>query len=121
MNVKRAKKLLMAAEVFFDAEDLEEDPETFSKYILNMNDVWAWALSDCEEVAEEELPELGQLFFDYGWPGILYWVSKKNDGMRSEFLDNNRFIDFVTHEEKLKKEVPDSSTRAYKKIKYTLR
>ena len=119
-SIDKAKKLLLAADVFFEAEDFEEDSETWDKYILNMNDVWAWACADCEEVLEDELPELARLFFQYGWAGILYWVSQKNKGLRSEFLDNNRFIDFVKNEEALVKALPDNNVRAYKKITYKL-
>ena len=120
-NIEESKELLIAAQVFFDTDDWEETPETVNRYVLNMNDVWGWASSDCEEVKEDELPELARLFFNYGWCGILYWVSEKNNGMRSEFFDNNRFIDFVMNEEKLRKEVPNSSDRAYKKISYKLK
>lgn len=119
-SIDEAKKLLGAAGVFFDADDLKEDPETFNRYVLNMNDVWGWACAYCEGVQEDELPELALLFFNYGWAGILYWVSKKNNNMRSEFLDVNRHIDFVRHEEELVNQFPDSSTRAYKNITYTL-
>jgi hypothetical protein len=85
-----------------------------------MNDVWAWACADGQYVPDEKLPEVAELFWRYGWAGILYWVSKENGNMRSEFVDNNRFIDFVTHEEQLRKEFPDSDERAYKKISYTI-
>ena len=40
--------------------------------------------------------------------------------MRSEFRDINRFVEFVRNEERLKKDVPNSSRRAYKKMTYTL-
>ena len=119
-SIDEAKQLFKSADVFFDADDLEEDPKTWNRYILNMNDVWGWACADCEEVKEDELPELARLFFSYGWAGILYWVSQKRNNVRSEFLDNNRHIDFVRNEEELVKEVPDSSRRAYKNITYTL-
>jgi len=38
----------------------------------------------------------------------------------SEFHDNNRMIDFVAQEEKLRTDVPDNSKRAYTQICYTL-
>jgi len=119
-SVEGAKKMLMASGLFFEAEDFEEDPETWDKFILNMNDAWAWASPDCEEVKEDELPELARLFSTYGWCGVLYFVSQRNDDMRSEFLDNNRFIDFVKHEEVLLKAEPNSSKRAYAKVSYSL-
>jgi len=116
---EEARKLLEQAGVFFYTRDEEEDWEECPQ-TLNMNDVWAWACSDGERIEDEQLPEVAELFFLYGWCGILYWVSKQNNNLRSEFLDNNRFIDFVEQEEKLRKEVPNSSDRAYKKITYTL-
>lgn len=107
-------KLLEAAGLFFEPDD-EMGP-----HWLNMNDVWGWACGDAEEVTEADAPELARLFRNYGWCGVLYWVSEKRGGATSEFLDNNRFIEFVRHEETLRKEVPDSSTRAYKKLAYKL-
>ena len=119
-SIDEAKKLLNASGIFFDADDFDEDEEDFNRYLINMNDTWAWACSYMEEVKEDELPELARLYSLYGWCGVLYWVSQKNEGMESEFHDNNRFIDFVKHEEKLIKDVPDCTKRAYKKIKYKL-
>jgi hypothetical protein len=40
--------------------------------------------------------------------------------MRSEFEDINRFVDFVRQEEQVRKDVPESTKRAYKKVSYTL-
>jgi hypothetical protein len=40
--------------------------------------------------------------------------------MRSEFLDNNRAIDFVRNEEAIRKDIPSSSKRAYHNAVYTL-
>jgi hypothetical protein len=48
------------------------------------------------------------------------WISKKRGGQHSEFLDINRFIDFVANEEALKEKEPDTDKRAYLKYKYTL-
>ena len=116
MSQERARRILDAAGVFFG--DLEDGPEW--KQTLNMNDVWAWASADGEYVTDEELPRLAELFWSYGWCGILYWVSQKNDGMRSEFVDVNRFIDFVAHEEAIREELPNSSARAYAKRQYII-
>ena len=114
-----ALALLNAAGVFypFDPADPEEDGEAQT---LNQNDTWGWALAWGVKVPDDELAELARLFWHYGNCGVLYWVSARNENMRSEFLDNNRAIDFVMHEEALLKEIPDSSARAYKKITYTL-
>ena len=111
-SVQDARKLLDAADVFFEPDDEE--------IVLNMNDVWGWATAYGEYVKDEELPELAGLFWNYGWAGILYWVSEKNNNMESEFYDVNRCVQFVRHEERLRKSVPNSSKRAYKKLSYTI-
>ena len=116
-TIEKARKLLTEAELFDVIVD--DDDEKF-KQTLNMNDVWGWATADGESVPDEDLPKVAELFWRYGWAGILYWVSERHDGMTSEFHDNNRFIEFVRNEEQLRKEIPDSSTRAYKQISYTL-
>lgn len=120
MNIEDAKKILVSTNIFFDDDDWGEDSEMTGKCVLNMNDVWGWACADMEIVEEAELPELARLYLAYGWCGVLYWVSEKNEGMKSEFLDNNRFIDFVRNEEKLRIRIPDDSQRAYEKIEYSL-
>lgn len=113
MNKDEALKLLNASQIFFDDEDIGE-------CMINLNDVFGWACADTEKVEDEEIVEVAELFGKYGWCGILYWVSKKRGGQRSEFLDNNRFIDFVSNEEKLIKQEPDTDKRAYLKYSYTL-
>ncbi len=85
-------------------------------FVLNMNDTWAWALADAETVPADELPEVSRLFRTFGYAGLLYWVTTKRPGLRSEFHDNNRFIDFVAREWALVRTVPDSSTRAYRRL-----
>ena len=92
-DINSARKLLRAGDVFFDEDD--DEPEL--NQTLNMNDDWCWASADGQYVPDEKLVEVAALFWRYGWAGILYWVSEQNDHMRSEFLDNNRFIDFVRH------------------------
>lgn len=120
-TIEEARTLLKAANVFYDID--EEDDEEDQKFAqaLNMNDVWGWAYDDCEFVKDEELPEVAELFRAYGWCGILYWVSEKRKGLKSEFSDNNRFIQFVENEEKIKREMPDDDKRAYKKAKYLIK
>lgn len=87
---------------------------------LNMNDTWGWALAWCPTVPADEVKEVARLFRLYGNAGLMYWHSCKEDNMRSEFHDNNRAIDFVRHEEQYRKEIPDSSKRAYTRIQYTI-
>ena len=103
--------------VLIDAGILDFDGD---EYYINFNDVWAWALSDGETLRKEEIEQVYDLFWRYGWCGVLYWASKRNEDMLSEFHDNNRFIEFVRQEEELKKKVPDSDKRAYTKLKYTV-
>lgn len=91
-SVDGARDFLNAANVFFSG--LEQT--------LNMNDVWCWACADGEKVPDEALPRVAELFWRYGWAGILYWVSQQNDGLRSEFHHYNRMIDFVANEERIK-------------------
>ena len=106
-----AHKLLEAAGVFYD----DDMPRT-----LNMNDTFGWAEAFGEEVPEESIQEVATLFWYYGQVGLIYWVSERNGGMRSEFEDVNRYIDFVRHEEQLRKQEPSSSKRAYMELVYTL-
>lgn len=130
MNTDEARELLRRAELFYcndekcDEKCVLRDECSADNYVarqqLNLNDVWAWACSDGETVSDEDLLEVARLFVAYGWCGVLYWVSKRNGNCRSEFLDNNRFIDFARHEEELKAEVPNSEDRAYHKIIYKL-
>lgn len=112
-TMEEARELLTRAGLFFD------DDEEVS-LCLNMNDVWMWACADGEDVPNEELPRLAELFWRYGWCGVLYWVSERNGGRISEFMNNNRFIDFVKNEEDIRQMEPSSDKRAYLKCKYTL-
>ncbi len=86
---------------------------------LWLNDTFAWACSDCFTVKDCEIDELYRLVKKYGFCGAAYWAGKK-DGIRSAFEDINRYIDFVTHEENLIKELPSSDARAGYKLQYTL-
>ena len=115
-QIDRARALLTAAGVFYGPD--KDDPQ--SAQTLNMNDTWAWATAWGAYVPDDKLVEVSALYGRYGDCGLLYWVSEQNEQMRSEFADINRFVDFVRHEETLRKDEPNSSKRAYKKIQYTL-
>ena len=119
MTVEEARKLLTDAGLFYGDDDPEE-PDPKLNQTLNMNDVWGWAMACGEYVADEELVAVAELFYCYGWCGVLYWMSEKHNGMQSEFVDNNRFIEFVRQEERIKKELPGSTERAYGKRQYTI-
>lgn len=114
MTPANAKRILILAEVCYPRIWTE------GQFVLNMNDTWGWATAWGEDIPEEKLVEVAQLFVTYGHCGLLYWVSERHEGLRSEFEDINRCVDFVRHEEQLKKDVPESTKRAYKKIAYTL-
>ena len=115
MNLEYSKKLLFAADIFYGDEGDEDDHE------VNFNDVWGWAVACGEIVTDDEMPELARLFFNYGWPGILYWGSQKNNAMRSDFYHYNRMIEFVENEEAIRNKYPKESARAYHKTKYVIR
>lgn len=139
-TVESARKFLYAAEVFYYNDPTEEmagiereygdrwTPELAAEWrseidhmpqTLNMNDVWGWACADCYRVPDDQLVECADLFWRYGWCGILYFVSVHTENQRSEFLDNNRAIDFVRHEVENAKG-KTSSQAAYAKLTYTL-
>jgi hypothetical protein len=112
-----ARGLLTTANLFFDVDD-GEDPKWLQT--LNMNDTWSWGTADSEYVPDDELPRLAELFWRYGNCGVLYWVSKRRGGDRSEFHENNRFIDFAREEESIQQEEPNSNKRAYLEREYTI-
>lgn len=120
MNLESAKKLLRASDIFFTDEDDAIDPADVDFSWINFNDVWGWASADCECVPEDEIVPLAELFWRYGWSGVLYWASERNNRCRSEFHDINRLVDHVRHEEAIRREEPDSSKRAYLERSYTL-
>jgi hypothetical protein len=108
--------MLTEAGVFFGAdEDCPKGDQT-----LNLNDSMFWGCADGEYVEDAELPEVAELFFTYGWNGIMYWVMKKRLYGRVEFEDVNRAIQFIRAEEQIKAEEPRSSQRAYLKKSYTI-
>lgn len=114
MDAAEAKQLLELAGVLYP-----EDEDT-KGLVLNMNDTWGWATAWGEPIPEDKVVEVATLFERYGSCGLLFWVSEQHEAMRSEFKDINRFVDFVRQEEKLRKDLPDSNKRAYKKVTYTL-
>lgn len=120
MTIEEAREFLKLAGVFYETD--EEDDKEFPKIkqTLNLNDAFYWACADGEYVPDEELPEVARLFHSYGMCGIYYWVAKNRNVYKVEFVDINRFIDFVKHEEDNIKEEPDWDKRGYRNITYTL-
>ncbi len=115
-TIDEAREFLKSANVFLgDDNDAPKWGQT-----INLNDTWAWAACDGVYVLDEDLPEVASLFWRYGFCGILYWASERDDGRRSEFHDINRFIEFVRHEEAIRQDEPHSSKRAYLKHSYMI-
>lgn len=112
----QALQFLKMMECVYD----EDDEMEHAAQTLNMNDVWGWGTAWAEYVPDAELPVLVDLVRRYGWCGALYWMSERHDGMRSEFADINRMVEFVRAEEAIARDCPDSSERAYLKRSYTV-
>ena len=107
--------------VFTLEECLEEDEHPHLAQSINVNDTFGWGLAWFEYVPDEELPEVARLFSLYGKAGLYYWVSERNDKTRSEFFPINRMIDFVSHEERVIKELGYWTSKwAYHKEMYTI-
>ncbi len=103
MDKESVLKLLWAADVTYDDPDTlypDDDPKNLQT--LNMNDVFGWALAWEEYIPDHDLATVGNLYFMYGLAGLYFWVSQRNDEMRSRFEHINRAIDFVLYEESLR-------------------
>ena len=50
-----------------------------NKLYLNMNDTFAFACADAEEVPDNKIKEVADLYRQYGYDGLAYWVSKQRD------------------------------------------
>ena len=96
------------------------DPEESPRHFLSMGDVWAWACADCIVVTDENVERIARLYDHYGFAGLLYYCVEAEGYTASEFTDNNRMIQFVANEERIRKEVPDYNKRAYSKQSYTI-
>jgi hypothetical protein len=73
-------------------------------FMLNMNDTFHYACSDCEEVSEEEAKEVVRLFCTHGYKGLEYWVAEKRgyDPEIPHYLERVKEVRAI--EEKRKKE-----------------
>lgn len=110
-----AFEFLKTTGIFFGRDD---DQEEKWDRMINMNDVWGWACSDCHEVPMDQMPELLRLYNAYGWCGVLYFVSEREGGHGSEFCHYNRMICFVRSEEKIRASHDRSSAYAYDNQSY---
>jgi len=61
--------------------------DTDGHFLLNMNDTFAWACADCEEVPDDKISEVADFFKQYGYAGLTYWVAHQRKEYYSEFKD----------------------------------
>lgn len=77
MTKEEAMQLLECSGVFYPSED--DDGVLYRDkngcLVLNQNDTWGWATAFGQPVPEDKLIEVAELFWAYGYPGILYWVT----------------------------------------------
>jgi hypothetical protein len=118
-TIESAREFLTKAHIFFGYDGPDDDPE--DAQTINLNDAFYWACGDAQYVEDSELVRLAELFWNYGNAGLMYWVAvEKRGGEKPEFVDVRRLIEFVTKEEEIRKEEPNSSKRAYLKRSYTI-
>lgn len=117
-TVDEAREFLTKAELFFGCTFPDSDPK--NAQLLNLNDTFAWSAADGEYVEDEELQRVAELFWHYGYGGVLYWVVEKRKLEQVEFEDVKRQIEFVRQEESIRAEEPQQSKRAYLKRQYTV-
>jgi len=114
-----ARDFLSSSGIFFERLFPDDDPKLAQT--INLSDVFAWGCADAEYVHDHELPRLAELFFEYGFAGVCYWVAReKRDGIVPEFEDIKRRIQFVANEEAIRQEEPVNYKRAYLKRQYTI-
>lgn len=114
---KAAFDRLKTTGIFYESD--EDEDEKFER-IINMNDVWGWACADSHEVPMDQMVELLRLYNDYGWCGVLYFVSEREGGRVSEFHHYNRMIEFVKKEEVIRSKHKRYNAYAYDKQSYTV-
>lgn len=126
-TIESGLALLKAADLVHELKhwEIEDDDGNVIEDIgpvlaVFFSDVWGWATSDVTLLPREEIPRLAELYDFYGWCGVLYWAFSKREWTRSAFYDNNRFIEFVAHEEAIKQEVPGYTERGSAKRVYTI-
>ena len=117
-----AFEFLKTTGIFFGGYEKEGTPEEFdaNERTINMNDVWGWACADGHEVPMDKMPELRRLYDDYGWCGVLYFVSEREGGHGSAFHHFSRMIEFVRKEEAIRSKHEHHSAYAYDKQSYTV-
>jgi hypothetical protein len=104
-TIEVAREFLRCAQAFVcnSPDELDDDDSPDFLQTLDMSDTWAWACADGEMVPDDKLPEVAQLCSEYGYCGLLYWVSEQRNQCRSEFADINRCVEFVRREEAIRR------------------
>lgn len=78
---KMAAEMVASDDAFYSQYD--DKTKTHSsentKLCLNMNDVWAWATADGENVEWDEIPQVYKLWKEHGNNGLLVWACKKRN------------------------------------------
>lgn len=118
-NFLKEAGLFFGVDEYLDADLTLEERDKWER-MLNLNDTFGWGCADCQLVEMVDMPELKRLFFNYGWCGILYWVSELRGGIRSEFRHYNRMIEFVKSEEGVRKSYSSEAQYAYGKVSYVV-
>lgn len=89
--------------------------------MISMGDVWAWASADAITVTDDNVKQIAKLYSKYGFCGLVYYQCKVlGEWESSEFVDINRYIEFVDNEERICQEVPDYNARGYAKRTYII-
>ena len=97
---RSALKLLRESGIFYNDNiselDAGDDPQSIR--LINLNDTFWWGTAYCQFLPDDKIEELSNLFFKYGWCGVLYWCSKQEE-IKPEFENVIRSIQFVENEE----------------------
>ena len=80
-----AENLFFAAGGYIFLHDIEGEWSVF------LNDTWAWACADCEDIPPEDYDEVAALFRHYGMAGVFWWVYQKRKTY-PEFPDYKEMI-----------------------------
>ena len=64
-----------------------------NKLFLNMNDIFFYACADSEEVPEDKINEVANLFTRFGLAGLIYWVSEQ----RKELPQIKKYITDINY------------------------
>jgi hypothetical protein len=82
-----------------------------------MNDTFAYACADCEEVPDDKINEVAKLFRLYGGAGLDYWVSEQ----RGYDPGIEKYAKEVKRIRKLEKKKPSKGEKMKKKIIFVLK